>query len=95
MHPAVAEYHALLGGTGGEQLAADTQGALDEQLVRRGLVFGDRALCTVLRPRLYAPEQFRLLTTRVRPLLRAFAQAYRGARADGSVLAQFRLDEWE
>jgi hypothetical protein len=49
----------------------------------------------VLRPRLYAAEEFRRLTTRVRPLMRAFAQAFRGAMSDPSVLAQFRLAEWE
>jgi uncharacterized circularly permuted ATP-grasp superfamily protein len=91
----VAAYHALLDGQAGEQLAADTQGALDAQLARRGLVFGDRALCTVLRPRLYAPSEYRRLTTRVTPLMRAFAQAYRAAMADPAVLAQFRLEDWE
>jgi uncharacterized circularly permuted ATP-grasp superfamily protein len=58
-------------------------------------VFGDRALCTVLRPRFYRPSTFRLLETRVRPLMRAFAQAHRAAMADPAVRAQFRLADWE
>jgi hypothetical protein len=95
MKEAVAAYHELLAGQAGERLAADTQGALDAQLVRRGLVFGDRALCTVLRPRFYAADQFRALGDRVRPLMRAFGQAYRAAIADPSLRAQFRLAEWE
>jgi hypothetical protein len=95
MREAVAAYHDLLGGSAGERLAADTQGALDAQLARRGLVFGDRALCTVLRPRFYAADQFRLLGDRVRPLMRAFGQAYDAAMADAAVRAQFRLAEWE
>ncbi|AHG87958.1 Circularly permuted ATP-grasp type 2 [Gemmatirosa kalamazoonensis] len=95
MRQAVDAYHDLLGGTTGEQLAADTQGALDEQLARRGLVFGERALCTVLRPRFYAPAQFRLLGDRVKPLMRAFDQAFRAAMEDASLRAQFRLAEWE
>ena len=92
---AVAAYHELLAGTEGEQLAADTHGALEEQLARRGLMFGERALCTVLRPRLYAPAQFRLLGTRVTPLMRAFGQAYQAAIADPALRAQFRLADWE
>jgi len=95
MPDAVIAYHALLGGSAGERLAAESQGALDEQLARRGLVFGERALCTVLRPRLYTPEHFRLLTTRVRPLMRAFSQAFRAAAADRALRDQFRLAEWE
>ncbi len=91
----VAAYHELLAGSAGEQLAADTQGALDGQLLRRGLVFGDRKLCTVLRPRLYRPEEFRRLTTRVTPLMRAFGQAFGAAMREPGVLAQFRLAEWE
>ena len=68
----IEAYHALLAGSAGERLAADTHEALEAQLARRGLVFGDRALCTVLRPRFYRPSTFRLLETRVRPLMRAF-----------------------
>jgi hypothetical protein len=88
---AVAAYHDLLT----DQLAADSQGALEEQMARRGLVFGGRPLCTVLRPRFYTPAHHRLLTTRVRPLMRAFRQAHEAAMADASVRAQFRLADWE
>jgi uncharacterized circularly permuted ATP-grasp superfamily protein len=92
---AVTAYHELLAGDAGGQLALETQGDLDEQLARRGLVFGERALCTVLRPRFYTAGQYKLLGDRVRPLMRAFGQAYRAAMADASVRAQFRLADWE
>ena len=55
-----------------------------DQLRRRGLVFGDRPLATVLRPRFLTPAQYRLLQRRVRLLMRAFGKAYeRGAGRPG------------
>jgi hypothetical protein len=92
---AVDAYHGLLAGTAGEQLAADTQGALEAGLARRGLVFGTRALCTVLRPRLLTERQYRALAGRVARLWRALARAHEAALADPAVRAQFRLAEWE
>jgi uncharacterized circularly permuted ATP-grasp superfamily protein len=88
---AIRAYHALLS----DQLAADTQGALDDQLARRELVFGGRPLCTVLRPRFFTQASYRLLAQRVRQLMRAFDAAAQAAIANPSVRAQFRLAEWE
>ena len=90
-----AAYHALLDGTAGERLAADTHGALEAQLARRGLVFGDRALCTVLRPRFFTPRQYQGLARQVAALMPAFDAAYRAAMGDAGVRAQLRLAEWE
>lgn len=92
---AIAAYHEAFAGTAGEQLAADTQGALEAGLARRGLVFGERALCTVLRPRLLTERQYAALARRVARLSRAFARAHAAARADAAVRAQFRLEGWE
>jgi hypothetical protein len=92
---AIDAYHELLAGTAGEQLAADTQGELEAGLARRGLVFGTRALCTVLRPRLLTERQYRALAARVARLSRALARAHEAAAADPAVRAQFRLAEWE
>jgi hypothetical protein len=88
---AVQAYHDLLS----DQLAADTQGALDDQLARRGLVFGGRPLCTVLRPRFFTLAQYQLLSGRVRVLMRAFGAAHRAAMESPDVRAQFRLTDWE
>jgi hypothetical protein len=44
-----------------DDLACACQERLDEQQRRRGLRFGDRLLCTVLRPRFLTAEQFRFL----------------------------------
>ncbi len=88
-------YHALLAGSAGERLAADTHAALEDQLTRRGLVFGSRALCTVLRPRFLSAMQLRTLAQRTEGVMRAFRAAHRAAVADPAVRAQFRLAEWE
>jgi glutathionylspermidine synthase len=87
----IERYHALLT----DDLAGETQRQLDEQLRLRGLFFGDRALCTVLRPRFLSPAQYRFLQTRGSVVLRAFRTAHRAALADETVLSQFGLLEWE
>lgn len=92
---AIDHYHALLDGTAGAQLAADTEGALQTALARRGLIFGTRPLCTVIRPRFFTPAQYTALGRRVAGLMRAFNAAHQAALADPGVRAQFRLAEWE
>src|SRR3954469_8189028 len=87
----IERYHTLLT----DDLAGETQRQLDEQLRLRGLFFGDRALCTVLRPRFLSPAQYRFLQTRGSVVLRAFRKAHQAALADESVLSQFRLLDWE
>jgi glutathionylspermidine synthase len=87
----VAEYHALLT----DELAQESAAHLDAQLRSRGLYFGDRPLCSVLRPRLFSPEQWRMLQRRASIVLRAFRKAHRAALADERLLAQFRLMDWE
>ena len=88
---AVARYHELLTA----ELAGESQAHLDDHLRRRDLFFGDRPLCTVLRPRFLDAEQYRFLQRRIGAVLRAFHAAHRAALADEKVLAQFRLEEWE
>jgi len=70
---------------------------LTEQLRRRGLFFGTRPLCTVLRPRFLTRGQYQLLRDRIAILLGAFDRALEAALADpgGGVLDQFRLLDWE
>ena len=66
LREAIETYHDLLT----DEVAADSWGQLEEQLQRRGLYFGNRPLCTVLRPRFLTPEQYTFLRQRIRPLLR-------------------------
>jgi hypothetical protein len=91
LRDAIDEYHELLD----VDLAGESQWRLDDQLRRRGLFFGDRALCTVLRPRFLSAAQYRFLQRRGAAVLGAFHTAYRAAFADERVLAQFKLAEWE
>ena len=88
---AVEAYHDLLD----DATAAESQAHLDAALEGRGLFFGDRPLCTVLRPRFLTPAQHHGIRRRLAPLLSAFRTAHGAALADESVLAQFRLAGWE
>lgn len=87
----IDEYHALLT----DELAGETQHQLDDQLRDRGLFFGDRPLCSVLRPRFMSPGQYRFLQQRAGVVLRAFRKAHRAALENDTVLDQFRLTDWE
>lgn len=88
----VRAYHDLLGQG---DLAAASHEMLEDQLRRRRMVFGDRPLCTVLRPRFFSPKAFRELGRRMLRLMRAFGRAHEAAMADAGLRAQFRLAEWE
>ncbi len=78
-----------------DELAGECQATLDAELRRRGLFFGDRPLCTVLRPRFLTAEQYRYLQQRCGILLRAFDRAYHAAFADAALRRQFGLADWE
>src|SRR5919199_1412995 len=91
LRESIATYHELLT----DELGEASQAHLDDQLRRRGLFFGDRPLCTVLRPRWMTPEQYRYCQERAAVVLRAFGKAHRAAIADPGVRAQFGLTEWE
>lgn len=75
--------------------AGESSAWLTEQLRRRGLFFGDRPLCTVLRPRFLSPAQYQLLQQRIAILLRAFDKALKAALKRPTLLDQFRLLDWE
>jgi hypothetical protein len=91
LRDAIDRFHDLLT----DEVAQDSQWQLDEQLRQRGLFFGDRPLCTVLRPRFLSPAQYRYLQRRAAVVLGAFETAYEAALADDKVLDQFGLADWE
>lgn len=91
LREAIERYHDLLT----DELVTASQAQLDDQQRRRGLYFGQRPLCTVLRPRFMTPEQYRFLQARLRLLLSAFDKAYEAAMMDASIRAQFGLLDWE
>ena len=88
---AIGAYHELLT----DEVAEESAAQLDAQQVSRGLYFGDRPLCSVVRPRFFTPAQWQMLQARSMVVLRAFRAAHRAALADPALLAQFRLAEWE
>lgn len=87
----IRAYHDLLRGA----VADDSAEHLETRLRERGLAFGTRPLCSVLRPRFLTPDQYRYLRARVAILLRAFAKAHRAALEDPRLLEQFGLADWE
>ncbi|CAN5668873.1 hypothetical protein BH23GEM5_BH23GEM5_26320 [soil metagenome] len=87
----IQAYHDLLT----DELAAETQARFDDEHRRRGMYFGDRPLCSVLRPRFFSPEQYRWISRRVAVLMRAFERAHQAAVANSHFRSQFRLLDWE
>jgi len=87
----IESYHELLT----DELAGESQAKLDDQQQSRGITFGGRPLCSVLRPRFMTPEQYRFLQTRVRLLLHAFDKIYYRALEDEAFRKHFGLLDWE
>jgi hypothetical protein len=87
----IEAYHSLLT----EDVAQASHEHLDGSLRKRGLVFGDRPLCTVLRPRLITGDAYAALQAQVMPLLRAFRRIHERAVGDLAFRQQFRLTDWE
>jgi hypothetical protein len=92
MTDAISAYHDLLAEG---DVAEASHGMLEDQLRRRHMMFGDRPLCTVLRPRFFTAAQYQTLSGRIHRLMGAFNRAHEAAIADTAVRAQFRLAEWE
>jgi hypothetical protein len=88
---AVDFYHSLLD----DEMGVISQEQLTGQLHHRQLFFGERPLCTVLRPRFLTVWQYRLLQQAIRDVLPAFATAHHAALVDPAFRAQFRLAQWE
>lgn len=90
---AIAAYHDLL--ASGSVLAADSQAVLEKAQQLRGLQFGTRSVCTVLRPRFLSTAQYRLLHDTVGTLLPTFQAIYDRALVDTAFRQQFRMLDWE
>ncbi len=88
----IQRYHDLL--THG-RLASDSQELLSGLQEARGLMFGTRPVCNVLRPRFLTQPDYRFLRSRVETLLPAFQKTYERALADDQFRKQYRLYDWE
>lgn len=88
---AIDFYHSLLTPEVAEQANADLRLKLKE----RGLYFGERPICVVLRPFFYAQEDWAYLRTRLQLLLKAFARTHQACMENPDLRAQLVLDEYE
>jgi hypothetical protein len=91
LREAIDHYHSLLD----PETARETHEQLTEQLIRRGLFFGDRPLSTVLRPRFIHPDQYRALQVGIHAVMPAFQKIHQAAMANSDFRARFRLNNWE
>ena len=78
-----------------ETLAQESADWLDRGQRARGLAFGDRTLCTVLRPRFVRSAEYDALRAMSAELLGAFRVIGDLAFTDSALRAQFRLTDWE
>jgi uncharacterized circularly permuted ATP-grasp superfamily protein len=96
MSPAAAPhfdaYHDLLTNVALAQESADV---LEQQLRQEGLFFGDRALCSVLRPRFLTLDDYRLISRACCLVGSAFDKVRVAAMADSELRSQFGLTAWE
>ncbi len=88
---AIAAYHGGLD----DALARESSEWLAARQHQLGMTFGDRPLCTVIRPRFLTPAEYDTLRTAAASLLGAFRTAGAMAHADADFRAQFRLAPWE
>jgi len=91
LEEAIDYYHSLLD----DEIGKESQAQLTRQLHHRQLFFGERPLCTVLRPRLLTVQQYQFLQQAIREVMPAFARAQQVALEDAAFRAQFKLADWE
>src|SRR5258708_31360628 len=84
-------YHSLLT----DQIAVDAQAALSTDLRRRQCYFGERPICTVLRPHFYHPDQWRYLKHATETILSAFGKAHRACVNNSATREALNLEHWE
>ena len=79
----------------GEPLAIESAGWLSARQLALGVAFGERPLCTVIRPRLLRAGEYDALRTTSGALLGAFRTIGEAAHSDPEFRKQFRLADWE
>lgn len=77
------------------QLGADTDGEMRSLLRQKGLYFGDRPICTVLRPHFYFTDDWAYLKHETEILLGAFARAHVACLHDANLRSQLALEPYE
>jgi hypothetical protein len=88
---AIATYHDGLT----EDIAGASQAMLARRLREEGLYFGDRPLCSVLRPRFLTLAQYRHVVRASQRVVSAMERLRVAAMEDAALRAEFRLLDWE
>ncbi|MBE2183509.1 MAG: hypothetical protein IAE89_08805 [Anaerolineae bacterium] len=87
----VERYHSLLTDT----TAAHAVEQMNAGLKKRKCFFGERPLCTVLRPNFYTPEQWAFLKFETEILLSAFQKAHDACMTNPEFRVQLDLEPYE
>ncbi|MBE2267878.1 MAG: circularly permuted type 2 ATP-grasp protein [Anaerolinea sp.] len=88
---AIDHYHSLLDDSSAEE--ADY--VMRRKLLERTLYFGERPICTVLRPHFYFAEQWAYLKHETEILLSAFRRAHEACLEDADMRQQLALEAYE
>lgn len=88
---AIARFHDGLT----DDLAAASMEMMMQRQAREGLMFGERPLCSVMRPRFMTAAQYRHVSRASQLVVGAMEKVRIAAMADSSVRSQFRLLDWE
>ncbi len=91
LREAIDTYHGLLD----DQLAADSSEHLYKMQRERHLYFGDRPLCTVLRPYFYFADDWQYMKSETEILLGAFARAHEACLHSAELREQLALEPYE
>lgn len=93
-HPierAIHDFHDLLN----DEVAVENFGLLKTKMEQRWLAFGDRLLCTVLRPHFLSPADYNYLQRECEILLGAFDSLFQVIARDSALRAESGLTELE
>lgn len=92
LHDAIAFYHEL---SASASLAQSAWDVILPGMTDRHLIFGDRPLCTVLRPMFHTSLTWHYLSARTLLVLRAFQKTAEAMLASPDLRAQVHLDQDE
>ena len=91
LQEAIDFYHSLLD----DEIGELSQDQLTRQIHHRQLFFGERPLCTVLRPRFLTADLYRMLQQAIRQVMPAFTRVHLAALENLAVRSQLGLAAWE
>lgn len=87
----IDDYHEALT----DEIAEESDHLLRERLMERGLYFGKRPLCIVLRPHFYFEQDWQFLQRGLETLLTAFMKTHNVCMTNADYRAQLYLEPYE